>query len=260
MTSYVYYYANQFDAEHSILAEIVSTDPNNSPHSSVFLTFTDPILASLNITGNYVYWTVSFNSPSGSGNFYPGDPVPINPTQYFFVYPAGEMLCFGENTKITCLVDSVDQQVKISEMNNDSIVKTFSTNGDHYEKVYQIGSGICQNGSEKWKENMYILENYPNLIEPLTVTGGHSILVDRYNFDCLCRNGKAVKIEGKYLLLAGLSPLFKKIEDKEAYKYYHFCLESDDENKRHAVYANGILSETPSKLYWNTHSLKPNDY
>jgi hypothetical protein len=100
---------------------------------------------------------------------------------------------------------------------------------------------------EKTEEN--------NLIEDLIVTGGHSILVDdlgdnKEENDRLF-NGETLKIDDKYLLLAAVSNDFIKLQNNDEYTYYHFILENNgNDNDRYGVWANGILSETPSKNFF----------
>jgi hypothetical protein len=96
---------------------------------------------------------------------------------------------------------------------------------------------------EKTEEN--------NLLEDLIVTGGHAILVDElgeYEHENNSIFGETPKIDGKYLLLSCVSKDFKKLEDTKLYTYYHFTLENnDDDEERFGIWANGILTETPSK-------------
>ena len=95
-------------------------------------------------------------------------------------------------------------------------------------------------------------------MEDLIITGGHSILVDsltenqleKYKRDNIFQNGDN-KIDDKYLLLASYSDKFEKILDNNTYTYYHFTLENDGNNDaRYGVWADGILTETPSKNYY----------
>ena len=105
----------------------------------------------------------------------------------------------------------------------------------------------CMYKMEKTEEN--------NLIEDLIVTGGHSILVDdlgdnKEENDRLF-NGETLKIDDKYLLLAAVSNDFIKLQNNDEYTYYHFILENNgNDNDRYGVWANGILSETPSKNFF----------
>jgi len=56
------------------------------------------------------------------------------------------------------------------------------------------------------------------------------------------------KIDDKYVMPVSIYDKFKKIEDTKEYIYYHFTLENNGHNdKRYGVWANGILTETPSR-------------
>ena len=47
---------------------------------------------------------------------------------------------------------------------------------------------------------------------------------------------------------------FVKLENRLPYTYYHFILENNgDDDERFGVWANGMLSETPSKNQFNHH-------
>uniref|UniRef100_A0A6C0LNZ9 Hedgehog/Intein (Hint) domain-containing protein n=1 Tax=viral metagenome TaxID=1070528 RepID=A0A6C0LNZ9_9ZZZZ len=90
------------------------------------------------------------------------------------------------------------------------------------------------------------------LTKDLIVTGGHSILVDDLGelkeINDQMFGGNTPKIDGKYLLLSSVSPDFSKLENHYIYTWYHFTLENDgDDDRRFGVWANGILTETPSK-------------
>jgi hypothetical protein len=57
-------------------------------------------------------------------------------------------------------------------------------------------------------------------------------------------------IDDKYLLLSCVSKDFKKLENNNLYNYYHFVLENSGNDERYGVWANGILTETPSKNFF----------
>jgi len=49
-------------------------------------------------------------------------------------------------------------------------------------------------------------------------------------------------------MVAPVSDEFTQITDRNVYAYYNFVVENDgDNNRRYGVYANGFLTETPSK-------------
>ncbi|NDE17321.1 hypothetical protein EBZ80_20560 [bacterium] len=88
----------------------------------------------------------------------------------------------------------------------------------------------------------------------LIVTGGHSILVDDLGGAKEANErifGSLPMIDDKCLLLAAVCKDFAQIKDREVYTCYHFILENDgDDDQRFGVWANGILTETPSKNQW----------
>ena len=106
---------------------------------------------------------------------------------------------------------------------------------------------------------MYKMEKTDDneLIDDLIITGGHAILVDdlgsfKEENDLIF--GETRMIDDKYLLLSDISTDFQKIENTNLYTYYHFILENNGSNEeRFGVWANGILTETPSKKVFINH-------
>jgi hypothetical protein len=85
----------------------------------------------------------------------------------------------------------------------------------------------------------------------LTITGGHSILVESLSpvEENIIRetNYPKRKIDGMYTLLSTIAcSRFEQVKDNVRCKIYHFVVESDDHSRQYGVYANGILSETIS--------------
>jgi hypothetical protein len=196
-----------------------------------------PYLATLYtdaVPGDYVY---DFFLPPGTNGFY------IN---------LAEPICFNKGTKILCLCSETmeDKYVPVEDLKAGDVVKTYLHG---YRSITAIGTGKLLNNPSKHSSCMYCLkkENYDGLFEDLVVTGGHSILVDDLG-DLKDVNATYfpegnLKIDDKFLLLSAVSPLFSKITKNEIYDYYHFVLSNDgDDNKRYGVWANGILTETPS--------------
>ena len=115
------------------------------------------------------------------------------------------------------------------------------------------------NNPDRFNECMYKMEkNAENgLIEDLIVTGGHSILVDdlgNYKEKNDELFGGIQTIDDKYLLLASVSNDFIKLETINVYTYYHFILENNgNDDERFGIWANGILTETPSKNQFINH-------
>jgi hypothetical protein len=107
----------------------------------------------------------------------------------------------------------------------------------------------CMYKMEKTEEN--------GLLDDLIVTGGHAILVHDLGI-CKEENDKILgttcMIDDKYLLLSAVSKEFLKLENTNVYTYYHFILENNgNDDERFGVWANGILTETPSKKQFTNH-------
>jgi hypothetical protein len=162
--------------------------------------------------------------------------------------------CFNEDTKILCLNNNVEEYIPVQNLRKGDLVKTYLHG---YKKIELIGKSKLRNDINNiWNNRMFIMykteEN--GLTEDLIMTGGHSILVDKLTEEEInyyksnnIFNGEGIKIDDKYLLLAGVSNQFISIEDNNVFTYYNFCLENDGDNdKRFGVYANGILAEIPS--------------
>lgn len=165
--------------------------------------------------------------------------------------------CFNEGTKILYLNKNLrEEYIPIENLRKGDYVKTYKHG---YKKIDLIGNNHMLNNPDKFSECMYIMQKTEEngFIEDLIVTGGHSILVD--NIDIFKREndkilGSSIKIDDKYLLVASLSKHFIKIENNNLYTYYHFILENNGNNdKRYGVWANGILTETPSKNQFLEH-------
>jgi hypothetical protein len=161
--------------------------------------------------------------------------------------------CFNEGTKIWCLKYGVDEYIPIEQLRKGDIVKTYKYG---YRKIDLIGKNYLWNNPDNFRHCMYkmVKTDSNNLIDDLIVTGGHSILVDdlgkckEYNQQLF--HGTPM-IENKYLLLASASNEFVQITDSNKYTYYHLILENnEDDDERFGIWANGVLTETPSKKYF----------
>jgi len=169
--------------------------------------------------------------------------------------------CFNEDTKILCLNrDGQEEYIPIQNLRKGDLVKSYLHG---YRKIDLIGKGRMINNIDVWNDSMYILEKTDDngLIEDLIVTGGHALLVDQlsdqdlqnYRLNNVFDNGQPIMIDDKFLLLAGLSSLFKQLTEQKKFTYYHLILESNHDDERFGVYANGILTETPSKKHFTAH-------
>jgi len=165
--------------------------------------------------------------------------------------------CFNEGTKILSLNKNLEEEyIPIENLRKGDLVKSYQHG---YRKIDLIGKNPMINNPEKFNECMYKMEKTSEngLIEDLIVTGGHAILVDDLGI-CKEENdkifGTTFMIDDKYLLLSAVSKEFLKLENTNVYTYYHFILENNgNDDKRFGVWANGILTETPSKNQFNNH-------
>jgi len=160
--------------------------------------------------------------------------------------PVDNPICFNKDTKILCLQNDIETYIKIQDILEGTLVKTYKHD---YKKVKKIHKGILRNNPKKPFSCMYKMKKTYNMIDDLIVTGRHSILVDKLsniNYKDIIRfkGNPKIKIDDKYLILACVSDKFEQIKDNKLYEYYHLSLESDIKNKRYGIYANGVLTET----------------
>lgn len=175
----------------------------------------------------------------------------------FIIQQISDPSCFNEGTKILCLNKNLEEEyIPIENLRKGDLVKSYKHG---YRKIDLIGKNPMINNPEKFNECMYKMEKTEEngLIEDLIVTGGHSILVDDLG-GLKEENNKIFDstqmIDDKYLLLSAVSNDFVKLEDTNLYTYYHFILENNgNDDERFGVWANGILTETPSKKHFITH-------
>jgi len=167
---------------------------------------------------------------------------------------ATEGACFNEGTKILCLNNKEEEYIPIENLKKGDIVKSYKHG---YRKIDLIGKNYLFNNPDNFSHCMYkmIKTDTNELTEDLIVTGGHSILVDKLGKNKKLNkqlfNGQTLKIDNKYLMLAAASAQFEKVMGNDKYTYYHFVLENNgDDEERFGVWANGVLTETPSKNFF----------
>lgn len=166
--------------------------------------------------------------------------------------------CFNEGTKILVLNKNLNEEyISIQNLQKGDLVKTYLHG---YRKISNIGKGKMRNDQNKLHQCMYKLEKTEinGLLEDLIITGGHSILVDDLkNYkeeNDISFGGITPKIDDKYLLLSSVSSEFIKLKDANIYTYYHLILENNgNDDERFGIWANGMLTETPSKNQFSQH-------
>jgi hypothetical protein len=178
-------------------------------------------------------------------------------TTNILITPITDPSCYNEGTKILCLNKMGEEEyIPIENLRKGDLVKSYKHG---YRKIELIGKKYMINNPSIFNKCMYKMEktNENGLIEDLIVTGGHCILVDNlgsYKKENDKLLGSRLMIDDKYLLLSSVSNKFIKLDNTNLYTYYHFILENKgDDNVRYGVWANGILTETPSKKQFIKH-------
>jgi hypothetical protein len=156
-----------------------------------------------------------------------------------------DQFCFNTGTRIRCLSKTgIEEEVPIEKLSKGDLVKTFLHG---YRPIVRIGKGVMFNNPRDVWNCMY---EYPHS-DYLTLTGGHAILCDtitneeRGRLTQLYRGGKIAMLDGKYVVFANASSLFRPVQNDSIYVYYHLALDGDGEiHRRFGIWANGVMAET----------------
>ena len=196
----------------------------------------------------YVFWLVYTNK------------LYFNDTNFssitdFYEYsqsgPTPSPPCFKEDSKI--LTDTGYKAIQ--DLKKGDLVKTLKHG---YKPLVIIGKKDIEHKAlnHRAKDQLYKCDqsNYPEITEPLIITGCHSILVDQFvsqeqKEKTIEINGKIYVTDNKYRLPAAADERASVYEVPGTYTIYHIALENDDIYTNYGVYANGLLVETCSKRY-----------
>jgi hypothetical protein len=223
------------------------------------VTFTDPILCYPgtttspltvpNLTNGSVIsfriksWNVAWALYSDNSNtFY---------NQY--VYTTEPIVCFKDTTKI--LTDN--GYIAIQDLKNGDLVETF---GHGLKPIIVIKKKeiIHELNQNKIPDQLYKYSRetsgYNELTEDLIITGRHAILVDNFESETQKDNvtkfcGTIQQTDNKYHLPACVDDKSTVYEISGKHTVYNLALQSDNENTRYGIYANGLLVETCSEKY-----------
>lgn len=211
-----------------------------------------------NTPGDYFATVLSYND---AGSYDPANKnlYGYDTSKYYVTF--GEPICFNKGTKILCTNENFeDVYMPIEQLKPGHLVKTYKHG---YRQIQVIGMGNFINDPNKLCNCMYKMKKSDtnNLIDDLIVTGGHAILVDSIGDHEESNKkyyGENVMIDDKYLFVADNCPYFEKLENNNLYTYYHFVLSNDGNNDaRYGVWANGVLTETPSLNQFLKGALQP---
>ena len=159
--------------------------------------------------------------------------------------------CFKEGSKIL----TNKGYVPIESLRQGDLIKTLQ---HEFVPINMIGKREIYNPSikDRIKDQLYICsqEKYPEVFEPLVLTGCHSILVDHFISEeqqkkVIEVNGNVYVTNGKYRLPACADPRASIYEKSGNFMIYHIALDNSDYYKNYGIYANGLLVETCSKRY-----------
>ena len=162
--------------------------------------------------------------------------------------------CFKEGTKI--LTDK--GYISIQDLRKGDMVKTLKHD---YKQIDMIGKKEIYHPAtqERIKSQLYqcSTDKYPEIFEPLIITGCHSILVENSTTVVNAAQIEQVKeVNGGIYLTDDMLRLPACVDERAAvyeivgnHTIYHFALENDDCYMNYGIYANGLLVETCSKRY-----------
>ena len=178
----------------------------------------------------------------------------INNQCLFTITPISDpsqMACFKEDTKIL----TNKGYIPIQDLRKGDLVKTLKHD---YKAIDMIGKREIYHpaSKERIKDQLYQCSQseYTKIVEPLIITGCHSILVD--NFRDKEQKQKVIEVNGntyvtddKFRLPACADPRTSIYETPGTYTIYHLALENDNYYMNYGIYANGLLVETCCKRY-----------
>jgi len=156
--------------------------------------------------------------------------------------------CFKEGSRIL----TNKGYIPIEQLRKGNLVKTFMND---YKAIQMIGKKEIYHpaSQERIKDQLYQYSQheYPEVFEPLVITGLHSILID--HFESEEQKNKIIEILGglygtdtMYFVPAFADHHSSVYETPGTYTIYHLALENDDCYNNYGIYANGLLVETCS--------------
>jgi len=161
------------------------------------------------------------------------------------------VVCFKEDSKI--LTDK--GYIPIQDLRKGDLIKTLNHD---FKPIAIIGKReiVHTISNERIKDQLYKCSpsKYPEIFEPLVITGCHSILVDEFSSQEQQEKTKEVLgdiyvTDANYRLPVCIDDRATVYEKEGPCTIYHMALENDDYYTNYGIYANGLLVETCSKRY-----------
>jgi hypothetical protein len=153
--------------------------------------------------------------------------------------------CFGKGTKIL----TATGYQRIECLRKGDLIKTY--NHGHIP-VNIIGvSNTFNSVSQRYTHQLYQLSEskYPELSEPLIITGRHSILVNKEYADKINSCSDNYMIDDLYKLPVHADNRAVYYEPEGMFPIYHLALDNVDTMQGYGIYANGLLVESCSIDY-----------
>jgi hypothetical protein len=158
-------------------------------------------------------------------------------------------VCFKEDSLI--LTDK--GYLPIQNLRPGDLVKTLLHG---FVPIYMIGKREIYHSVSTTREpnQLYVCStNYPEVFEPLVLTGCHSILIEEFSGEeekeMMNILGKVCITENKYRLPVCVDKRAEIYPVSGRYTIYHIALENEDYYMNYGIYANGLIVETCSKRY-----------
>jgi photosystem II stability/assembly factor-like uncharacterized protein len=166
--------------------------------------------------------------------------------------PSPNPPCFKEGTKIL----TMKGYKLVQDLRKGDMVKTLRND---YKAIEMIGKKEFihrPTPEDRVKEQLYVCSKpeFDQILEPLVLTGCHSILVDKFVSEAQRQktidvNGNIYLTDNKYRLPACAHHGTTVYETPGTYMIYHLALENEDYYMNYGIYANGLLVESCSRRY-----------
>ena len=165
--------------------------------------------------------------------------------------PNLQSICFKRDSQI--LTDK--GYIPIQYLRIGDLVKTVSSG---FVPIHMLGKRNMYHVAAKNRINdqLYVCtpDAYPEVFEPLVLTGCHSVLVKAFTSEkernrTIEVNGNTYVTERHYRLPVCADERAQIYEKRGIHTIYHMSFENDDYYMNYVIYANGLLVETCSKRF-----------